>query len=135
MSLHYTEQMSYEQDAYLGREMIARIEQVIEETPGADMVELPVIIIGNRPFQGNNATLTGEIIGSSFFDYDVNVEPVYYWSSRRILGFLHTLGADYSLPSKEGLATAKILARDMPVWPAEGSVQVQENMVIIKLSD
>lgn len=133
--LYYTDWCRYEQDAALGRSIIERIEQVradcgVEVQPEA----LPVVMIGGREFSGNHSCVTGEVIGRSFFNYDREVEPVFYWSTRRALGFLHTLGADYPQVPKEWVAEAALYSADMPVFPAEGSVQIKGGMIIVKLS-
>ncbi len=127
--LYYTDQCRYEQDAALGRSVIERIDQVMpkEET-------LPVMVVGGREFSGNNSCVTGEVIGRSFFNYDREVEPVPFWSTRRVLGFLHTLGADYGIAPRERAEEALECSEDMPVWPAADSVQVKNGMLIIKLS-
>lgn len=129
MSLYYTDRMRYDQDVSLGRELITEIERA------AGGEELPVAVIGRKPFSGNHACVLGEIIGKSFFDHDVEVDPQYYWSTRRALGFLHTLGADYKQVGIEQFGNAVQEAADMPVWPAEESVQVRDGMVLIKLSE
>ena len=129
LRFYYTEQMRYHQDAQLGYRLIETIDQVREED------KLPILFIGHKSFQGNKATITGEIIGKSFFDYDVDVEPTYYWSSRRIIGFLHTLGSDYELVDINLVEDILQRSNEMPVWPAEGSVQKFQDCIIIKLSD
>ena len=126
--LYYTDRMRYEQDAAMGRELITRLEQV----RGQD--SLPVIVIGKKEFEGNNACLVGEVIGRSFFDYDTDVEPAFYWSTRRILGFLHILGKDYAMVSEDRVEQAMEYSTYMPEWPAENSVQVWDGMIVVKLS-
>ena len=128
MGLYYTDEMRYEQDEALGRELITEIDRTRGEQ------ELPVAVVGSKPFSGNNACVIGEIIGKSFFDHDVEVEPRYYWSTRRILGFLHVLGADYIQADKGRFADAVNYSAGMPVWPAEGSVQIYDGMIVVKLS-
>lgn len=128
MSLYYTDEMRYEQDEALGRELITEIDRIRGEQ------EMPVAVVGRKPFSGNHACVTGEIIGKSFFDHDAEVEPQYYWSTRRILGFLHVLGADYPQADKGRFADAVNYSNDMPVWPAEGSVQIYDGMIVVKLS-
>lgn len=126
--LYYTDSMRYEQDAALGRNMIARIEQVRGKE------QLPVVFIGKREFKGNHACLEGEVIGRSFFDYDTEVEPANYWSTRRILGLLYILGGDYAMIDKERLPEAVRYSTYMPEWPAENSVQIWNGMIVVKLS-
>lgn len=129
MSLYYTAEMCYEQDEHLGRALIMEIDKV----QGEEL--LPVAVIGTREFRGNNACLTGEIIGVSFFCHDADVEPAYYWSTRRVLGFFHVLGADYPQVGREQMGTVLQYGSTMPVWPAEGSIQVYNGMIIVKLSE
>ena len=128
--LYYTDWCRYEQDATLGRALMERIGREMPE--GED---LPVMVVGGREFSGNNSCVAGEVIGRSFFNYDGEVEPKFYWSTKRILGFLHTLGADYVQAPWEWVEDAVAYSADMPVWPAEGSVRVEGRMVIVKLSD
>lgn len=128
-SLYYTDSCRSEQDIALGRSLIERIEQVNPEK-----YNLPVIVIGGREFQGNRSCVTGEIIGRSFFNYDRDVEPIAYWSTKRALGFLHTLGADYERIPMERVGEGVEYSLDMPRWPAEGSVRVINGMIVIKLS-
>jgi len=128
-SLYYTDEMRYEQDAALGRALISEIDRV------RGRFNLPVVVVGNKPFTGNHACVTGEIIGKSFFDHDVEVEPKYYWSTRRIVGFFHVLGADYEQAAQSKFPGAVAYSADMPVWPAEGSIQLYDSMVIVKLSE
>ena len=63
------------------------------------------------------------------------MEPQGWWSTRRILGFMHILGADYRQVGMERIEEAIQISEDMPVWPAQDCVQVCEDMVIIKLSE
>lgn len=130
-SLYYTDQLRYEQDAALGRSLIQRLDEIC----GQDEEHLPVVIVGTRPFQGNHSCIQGQVMGNSFFDWDATVAPVPYWSTRRVVGFLHTLGADYNLPPINRMDEALGYSENMPEWPAEGSVQIQGEMVIVKLSD
>lgn len=127
--LYYTDRCRYEQDKALGYALLERIEQV-----NFRQESLPVVIVGHRDFSPNNACVQGEVIGQSFFAYDLDVEPVSYWSTRRMVGFLHTLGADLYQPPREWLDGALEYSTYMPEWPSEGSVQIKDGMLIIKLS-
>lgn len=129
-SLYYTDSCRYEQDVALGRALIERIERIVQKKG-----ELPVAVLGGREFAGNNSCVTGELVGRSFFCYDMDVPPESYWSTKRVVGFLHTLGGDYEQVSEEWLWEVYECGEDMPVWPAEGSVQEKSGMIIIKLSE
>ena len=93
--------------------------------------------MGCRPTEANNSCIwRGQIIGeASFFCWDTGVEPVPYYSTKRILGFLHTLGADYKSAPPERMQEAMEESAAMQVWPAEGSVQIKNGIVIVKLSE
>lgn len=127
--LYYTDRMRYEQDAAMGRELITRIEQLCAED------EVAFVVVGNKPFEGNNICVEGEMIGVSFFDHDSEVEPPCYWSTKRVQGLLHVLGANYEIAPVERFEGAIEFSEDMPEWPAEDSVRLFEGVTIVKLSD
>jgi len=128
-SLYYTDKCRYEQDVALGRAIITQIDQV----SGGNR-EIPVVVVGSRKFAGNNSCVMGEIIGCSFFDYDMDVEPIAFWSTRRMLGFLHSLGADFNQAPVEKLEQALEYSTYMPDFPLEYSVQAVDDIIIVKLS-
>lgn len=128
MALYYTDRCRYEQDVALGRDLIIRIEEVRADE------DYPVVVIGSKEFDANYSNVCGETIGKSMFDYDAEVEPTYFWSTKRILGLLHTLGKEYPQVAPERMGEVYVYSEDMPQWPANGCVQVVEDMVIVKLS-
>lgn len=129
LRLYYTDVCRYEEDEALGRALIEELEVLIGED------DIPIVVIGCREFQGNNACVEGEIIGRSIFEHDVDEEPKYYWSTRRVIGFLHTLGYDCEQLPDKNIPYAEAFAEDMGVWPAEHSVEHAGDMVVIKLSE
>ncbi len=129
LRLYYTDACRYAEDEVLGRALIQQLEPKIGED------EIPVVVIGSREFQGNNACVEGEIIGLSMFEHDVEEEPRYYWSTRRVIGFLHTLGYDCEQLPDKNIPYAEEFAEDMDVWPGEHSVEHAGDMIVIKLSE
>lgn len=132
MRLYYTDDCRYSYDEALARDLIMRIEDVQSSNELEE--KLPVYFVGNKSFEGNNACVQGEIIGKSFFDYDTEVEPLGWWSTRRILGFFHTLGADYEQVGMERIEEAIQISEDMSIWPAQDCVQAYDGMIVVKLS-
>jgi hypothetical protein len=129
-ALYYTEKMSYEQDVYIARELI----QKIDEVRGHNWY--PVVFIGTYSYQGSHASVIGETIGRSFFEHDADTEPRFYWSTRRALGLMHVLGYNYEqVTEPEMIAIAMEDSKYMPEWPNEGCVQVHDDMIIVKMSD
>ncbi len=129
LRLYYTDACRYAQDEAVARALIQELEPLIGED------DTPVVVLGSRSFQGNNACVRGEIIGHSVFEHDVDVEPRFYWSTRRVLGFFHTLGYDCEQLSDKNIPYAMDFAEEMGVWPGKQSVEHAGDMVIIKLSE
>lgn len=129
LDLYYTDQCRYEQDVALGRALIERLDEV---TGGE---RYPVAVIGKKTFSTNRVSLLGETIGRSFFEHDAEVEPLYFYSNARVLGFLYTLGGDYSRANLDQVNEALYYSVNMPDWPAEGSVAMYNGIVVVRLSD
>lgn len=130
-ALYYTDRCRYEQDVAIAQQLIKRLKLV-------NRGDLPVAFVGSLEFEPNNACVKGEIIGTSFFDYDTEVEPLNYWSTRRILGFFHTLGADYEQLPADRMPEVLVYSTYMPMWPEDNCVELSEiswDYVVIKLSD
>lgn len=128
LALYYTDQCRYEYDEALGRALISKINEV------SGRYNYPVIVIGTESFPENNSHIIGETMGHSFFDHDAEVEPKYYYSNQRIIGFLHTLGEDYIPAHQERVAEAYEYSKYMPQWPAQNSVQLKDGIIIVKLN-
>lgn len=129
LRLYYTDACRYAQDEATARELIRILEPLIGED------DTPIVVLGSRSFRGNNACVKGEIVGRSIFEHDVDEEPRFYWSTRRVIGFLHTLGYDCSQVPAQNIPYAMEFARDMDVWPGRHSVEHAGDMIVIKLSD
>ena len=129
LQLYYTDACRYAEDEALGRDLIVLLEGLIGED------DTPIVVIGSRPFEGNNACVKGEMVGRSVFEHDVNEEPKYYWSTRRVVGFLHTLGYDCEQLPDKNISYAVEFAEDMHSWPADNSVTHAGDMIVIKLSE
>ena len=66
------------------------------------------------------------MIGASFFEWG---------ECGRTFLFMQAIGYNYRYPSKDDYEFAKIESRNMPNWPHPNSVQIRNNIVIVKLSD
>lgn len=127
-ALYYTDRCRYEQDVAIARQLIRELDRI-------NYWNLPVAVVGSLEFKPNNACVQGEIIGCSFFDYDTEVEPPDYWSTRRILGFFHTLGADYEQLHIDRMGEALECSTYMAMWPEYNCIGIWDDFVVIKLSD
>lgn len=129
LRLYYTDACRYAEDEALGRALIEELEPLIGED------DTPIVVIGSHEFHGNHACAEGEIIGLSIFEHDVEEEPRFYWSTRRVVGFLHALGYDCEQLPDKNVPYAERFAEDMGVWPAENSIEHAGDMIVIKLSE
>lgn len=129
MQLYYTDSMRYEHDVAIARELMQTIGDKYEDQ------DIALVVVGSKPFVGNNSCIQGETIGVSFFDYDVELEPECYWSTRRVLGLFHLLGADYEIAPEDRFEGAIEYSEYMDAWPDKDCVKEQDGVVIIKMSE
>lgn len=127
-ALYYTDRCRCEQDVAVARQLIRELQRI-------NRWDLPVAVVGSLEFEPNNACVQGEIIGRSFFDYDTEVEPLDYWSTRRILGFFHILGAEYEQLPADRMGEALEHSTYMAMWPEYNCIEICDDFVVIKLSD
>ena len=130
MRLNYTDSVRYESDV---RTAYALMEDLNELGEKAHVY--PIVFIGKRPAELNNSCVVGETIGSSFFEQDAEVEPRGFYSTRRMIHFMHVLGGDYHRGDETHALKAAEYSKHMEIWPKEGSIVLQDECIIVKLSD
>ena len=77
----------------------------------------------------------GEMFGASIFAWDYNAVPKGYWNSQRIIFFMHTLGIRHPAPEEDVAARIGEVADTLDVWPAQGSVQLIDGIVLMRFSE
>lgn len=130
MLLNYSDQMRYESDYRMASSMIERIDLLQNEQKS-----YPVVFIGKQSAKLNSSCIRGEVIGYSFFEWDVNVEPYGYYNSRRVLGFMQSMGEQYAWADADTTRTAYEYSLTMENWPSEKSIELYNDIIIVKLSD
>ena len=135
--MHSADQVRYEQDALLADQITDALKS---EIPGVDAegdpVDKKVVFIGYRQPQLNSLNRRTEMYGWSFFEWDYTREhPA--GATHRIAGFLEAhngvhLDDGYS---EEMEYKAAALSEDMTVFPAEGSIVEEKDLVVVKLSE
>ena len=135
--MHSADQVRYEQDALLADQITDALKR---EIPGVDAegdpVDKKVVFIGYRQPQLNSLNRRTEMYGWSFFEWDYTREhPA--GATHRIAGFLEAhngvhLDDGYS---EEMEYKAAALSEDMTVFPAEGSIVEEKDLVVVKLSE
>jgi len=129
--LFYSDQMRYNEDVRLAHKLNDQIMQV-----QPDDGKLPVALVGRYRmaswFYANANFLQGEVIGHSFFEWDLDQ---IYDPTRRGLIFMRNLGIYFDRPSRDQLVQAHGKAESMPIFPNPGSVKRMEDFILVKLSD
>ena len=121
------------------KDLAVRINAEIEETYGG-VPGLPVVFIGQPLLYAEFPNVEDDVNMRSIFE---NADG----DSVRIHQFFKMLGYDYENPLKEEITprnmyemasntiteNAKKTAETMPIWPAEGSVKVTDESIVVKL--
>ena len=119
-----TEYIKYQQEVALAQQL----KNKFEELNALPVENYKLAIIGTKSFD-TNLMLKGDVIGKSDFEWDAG-GPV--GSTIRSRRFLNSQGIMISEVTPEEYPIAQQAAADMPSYPAEGSVKVVDNIVIVK---
>lgn len=130
MRLNYTDTVRYESDVRTAQAIMGDLDKLGEDTHA-----YPIIFIGKRAAELNNSCVMGDTIGYSFFEWDTEVEPCGFYSTRRIIHFMHVLGGDYHRGNEAQALKAAEYSKHMNIWPGEDSIALYDGCIIVKLSD
>lgn len=111
---------------------IYREAQRLTAREGGDIRQKSLVFVGIREMDTNLSTLRGDAIGCSIFQWD-SEGP--HGVSDRVRTLMSILGLLHEPATTEQYVTACERAKNMPNWPLEGSIVLENDMVIIKLSD
>ena len=120
-------QMSYENDKSVAAQIVSRMQDLGSSDAGTH-----IAMLGTLDSWLKDEELRREIIGYSIFEWDA-AGPV--GVTRRGVGFMEAHGYPYEAATEEEYAAALAQGGAMPSWPADGSVQVLDGVVIVKFSD
>ncbi len=125
--LLYTDYMVYEQEKQFSHELIAAVEQ-----NGGREGTTKVAVVGTWHPGFNPSMIQGETLGKSFYEWDAGVPG---GTNSRIVGFWEALGYDYDEVTTEEYISLQERAAEMPIWPEEGSVVVEDGIAVVKISE
>lgn len=129
--LYYTDSIRKQGDLNLAQSL----QKDIQAFCGDADYDGAVVFWGRREAVRNDSCIQGDIMGQSFFNWDVDVEPLYFFSSNRIVDFMNTLGSSYSKPTTRQVDLVSGVIADMPCYPAPGSITWVEDTLVVKLSE
>lgn len=133
---------------YYTRDVVGRADEMtatliideLNDIPAVVEGRKPVAFIGHKPAMINASCYTTQDCWTytvmSAFELDYGIEPYYFFSTQRILGYFRTLGVEnvFSV-SEENIPRTYEDSRDMPIWPQQGSIREFDDYVIVKLGE
>jgi hypothetical protein len=120
-ALFYGDYLRYQADIFMGRQIIQQI-----EAQGINYHKYPIVFLGQNKFDSTKLISNVNSGGRSFFDD--SSQPY------RMTYFLRTLGFQALLPSESDSKKALNL-QPKEIWPQPGSIALEQNVIIVKLSE
>lgn len=123
--LFYSDHMRYVEDLAVTQQLGTEIDSIIKDE-GAKRV----VFIGARPVVSSTVSVRGETLGRSYYEWDAG-QPT--GSSIRILGFMKNNGYIFDAPTPEDYQRGLQESGKMSVWPGKNSIEVLDDLIIIRL--
>ncbi|WP_029323439.1 glucosyltransferase domain-containing protein [Butyrivibrio sp. AE3004] len=89
-----------------------------------------ICFTGTKENRKNDSFLEYEVVGVSYFEADPTLN-----FNERIIDAMQAYGYIFVYPSEEQVEIANENQKDMPCWPQEGGIKVNDGLVIVKLGD
>ena len=121
-SLYYTDHLTREKD----KEYIYQLAHDLKEAGVPDTATL--FIYGHFNGMETPATTKGQVIGTSMFEFNHTIYPMYYYSGQTVVYLFRAYGFNYNwLPiEKIDQARDKVSSEEYPCWPKEGYITKSE---------
>lgn len=130
MRMNHTAELRYDSDVQVAKELIEDVMEYQNETCSRH-----VVFIGGHEENIGDDLLYGECLGQSILNWDTEVEPKGYYSSMRIANLLELQGAKFKLGSVNETLYSYTVSREMQDWPAEDSIRVVMELIIVRLGE
>lgn len=116
--LYYTDYLTREKD----KEYIYELAHDLKEAGVPDTATL--FIYGHYNGMETNATLKGQVIGTSMFEFNHVITPMYYYSGQTIVYLFRAYGFNYNWLQIDRIDEAKnkVSSEEYPCWPKEGYI-------------
>ena len=113
-------------DEFLSNEIVREVKILRPDASDYDVLKLEVV--GKRSWPVSRVMFKRETFGASFFEWSGG-------NRYRIAAYLRTKGLMVRAASEEERVRVWEDAQEMPCWPTPGWVQIQEGILVVKLSD
>lgn len=121
-AMFYGDYLRYQQDSFLGRQIMMTL-----EAKEIDYKKKPLVFIGSRKLDASPLISTVNSGGKSFFEDESQMYRMTY--------FLGSLGYSVITPTYEEMAEGKKFSGEMLNWPSSRSVKILDNLLVVKLSE
>ena len=132
LRLNHTDEVRNQWDEDMAEILVAEL----AAANGGTLPEQPVIFVGCQSVTFDGIDRRTEMYGWSFFEWDYSADyPT--GATHRITGFVQAYTGNIlsEAATEEERAAAAELAAQMPDFPAQGSIQVTEDFVVVRLSE
>ncbi|WP_150466713.1 glucosyltransferase domain-containing protein [Francisella sp. SYW-9] len=109
---------------------------------GKDIYHTPIVFVSSGKISNSffiKETKKQPFYFNSNFDLFSSIFPGPSWQesnlNHRAYFFSHWLNNYYKMPSRKQIEFGEKIAKDMPIYPDEGSILIKDNILIIKLSN
>lgn len=128
--LNTSDRVRYDNDVMIA----TMLSNNIDELQNTDNT-IPVVFYGAHASELEPGCIKGDVIGYSIFEWDTDVEPFGVFNSRRVVSFMKYLGIEYLQADEDSTKQLYSKSIDMPIWPEQGSIQLIDNVIVVKLGN
>ena len=130
MMLNHTNELRYGSDVQVANALIKDIMEYQNED-----CSRPVVFIGGHEEPLGDNRLYGECLGESVLNWDAEVEPKGYHSTMRIVNFMELQGVRFNRGNEDETLYSYKVSREMQDWPAEDSIRLVMDLIIVRLGE
>ncbi len=130
LRMNHTNELRYESDVQIANALI----QDIMQYQNADCSR-PVVFIGGYEEALEDGLMYGDCLGHSVLNWDTEVEPKGYHSTMRIINFMELQGTKFNAAHPDEILYANQLSHEMQNWPANDSIRLVMDLIIVKLGN
>lgn len=132
LRISYTYDVISENDRVTATKLSYDLDKII-----ANNGDMPIAFIGTHEASANAAacdTHEWSYLFDSSLMINSTMEPYYYWGTMGMTDYYKMIGINYTNADENQIAIATEYAREMPIWPADNSIQIKDGIIIVKMS-
>ena len=124
IKLNYSDNIRYQQDLNFSNKLANDIYDIVD----GKINNYKLCIYGKKEAGQVTAIINQELIGKSIYEWDNG-------NMFRMRSFINVAGYDFKLATTEDKEKYQEVAKDLSIYPSEGSIRVYDDIVVVKISD